>query len=595
MKITPRDYQYIASERVVQSYKENKKRLLIVLATGLGKTFLATLIHEQKIAGNKKTLFLVDRKELVDQTKEAFEQFDSTLKVGVEMNVLKADKDCDVVVASVQTLGKSGSVRIKRFNPKDYGLIIVDEAHGSVTESWIRVLSYFGVGPNNEIEDKLLIGLTATPNRTDGIPLGKIYDDIVVNYDLSFGMRNGWLTDIEFLKVETKVDISKIKATKKDFDNEELEKAINVASRNALVVKSYIEHSNDENAIVFCNSVEHAYELEAMFNEHNIPAKCIEAETPSDERKEWIALFKRGRIRVLLNYGTLTTGFNAPETSTIILARPIKSELLLRQIIGRGLRPSSLCFIDFFKTPEQRLAIIEGSVKPACKVIDLCDIVGNHDIVSVPSLFGLNPNLDIKDKKRLFKEVVEPLEEIKHKHQINTKLIMSIDEIESIVTRKKIDLKSVNLPKVLTDFTDKPWVETGDEVYEIFYPADHKSLVVSQNMLDKWDLIEYDTRTHVAKKLNDFYDLSGAIKIGDEYAMEMFEHKPFMDNTSWMAGGVTRKQRMLLQRILKGGIQVIPGKFYDDSKEPVLRYRKTGEILNAGSAHALLSVLTSKK
>jgi ATP-dependent helicase IRC3 len=592
MKIEARDYQQTTEERILESYNNKKRRLLVVFSTGMGKTFTAVMLSRHF---KKKTLFLVDRKELVHQTKNSFLRFNPDLKVGVELNTTSSKKDCDVVVASIQTLGRVGSKRIKKFNPEEFGLVIVDEAHGSVTESWIRVLSYFGLGPDMDEGDRLLIGMTATPNRTDGVPLGKLYDDIVVNYDLSYGISNGWLTDIELLRVNTNVDISKIKGTPQGFDEEELEKAINTAYRNALIVKSYKEHSDGENAIVFCQTVDHAYQVEALFNENDIPAKCIEAETDDEDRAEWIELYKRGRIKVLVNYGTLTTGFDAPETSTIILARPVKSELLLRQIIGRGLRPSSLCFIDYFKTAKDRLDIIECSIKPVCKIIDLCDVVGNHKIVSVPSLFGLNGQIDLKETTRLFKEVVEPLEEIKHKHQIDISQIVSIDEIDTIVSRKKIDLKSVKVPQEISAHTEKPWLETGDEVYEIFYPKDNKSLIVSKNQIDKWDLLEYDTKTKLTRKLNDFYDLSGAIKIGDDFAREFYSPDVYLENSEWKKKGVTRKQRMMLHQFYKRGIMTIPGEYYEDTGEPVVKFRKTNEILDSGSASVLIQTFINRK
>lgn len=591
-KITARDYQKTTEQRILESYENKKRRLLVVFSTGMGKTFTAVMLSRHF---KKKTLFLVDRKELVHQTKESFLRFNPDLNIGVELNTTKSGKDCDVVVASIQTLGRIGSKRIKKFNPDEFGLVIVDEAHGSVTDSWIRVLSYFGLGPGMDEQDRLLIGMTATPNRTDGIPLGKLYDDIVVNYDLSYGISNGWLTDIELLRVNTKVDISKVKGTPKGFDEEELEKIINTAYRNALIVKAYKENSNDENAIVFCQTVEHAYQVESLFNENDIPAKCIEAETDDEDRKEWIDLYKRGRIRVLVNYGTLTTGFDAPETSTIILARPVKSELLLRQIIGRGLRPSSMCFIDYFSTAHERLQIIEGSVKPVCKIIDLCDVVGDHKIVSVPSLFGLNGDIELKETKRLFKEVVEPLEEIKHKHQVDISKVVSVDEIETLVSRKTINLKSVNVPQEISAHTDKHWLETGNEVYEIYYPKDDKSLIVSKNQLDKWDLLEYNTKTKLTKKLNEFYDLSGAIKIGDEYAKEYFSADAFMENTEWKKNGVTKKQRLMLHQFYRGGIQIVPGQFYEDTNEPVVKFRKTGEVLDRGGANVLIQTFINRK
>ncbi|MDV7392527.1 hypothetical protein RZS08_14270, partial [Arthrospira platensis SPKY1] len=121
------------------------------------------------------------------------------------------------------------------------------------------------VGPNNHNPEKLLLGLTATPNRSDGVKLGTLYDDITVNYDLSWGIRNGWLTDIEVFNVKTNIDISSVKTRSGEFAIGDLEQAINKDVRNAQIVKAYQEYSPMEPCVAFCASVEHAYSLAKTF------------------------------------------------------------------------------------------------------------------------------------------------------------------------------------------------------------------------------------------------------------------------------------------------------------------------------------------
>lgn len=581
--MTLRDYQAETIKRLISNYNKNKKRNLIVLATGLGKTMIATELHKL-FHPEKKTLFLVDRIELAYQAKDAFMESDPGLRVGIEMNSHRAKMSDQVIIACVATIGRKGSYRIGKFSPDDFGKVIVDEAHMSISDSFVRVLSYLGVGPKSKIGAKLLVGLTATPNRTDGLSLGYLYDDITVNYDISYGIKQGYLTDIELITVRTGTDISKIHFT--DHRLDELSDVIDNPIRNSLIIKAYKEYSEGECAIVYCGNVQHAHHLAQMFQSAGVASEAIDAKTPRDKRKQMIRDYKAGKIKVLLNYGVLTTGFNAPETTTIILARPIKSDLLLRQIIGRGLRPSETSFINFIKTPDKRVNAIEKSTKPACKVISMFDNIGEHRIVSVPSLFGLNPELKLgKKSKRLFKEVVEPIEKIKHEKQINPMAIMDLDELDMIVKNRTLQIKSLQIPDEVKQHSNKTWLPTTKDAYEIVYPKNKASLIVQANSLDKYDLLLYDTKNGVTKKLNDFYNISGAIKAGDMYADRFFDttySRTFGDDK-----GVTPKQKHLLCLRLKGGIKVLHEE-YEDTGVPKLKYRKTGEVLTRGSASRLL-------
>jgi len=591
MKIKLRDYQRETIESIKKNWDNNITRNLAVLSTGLGKTIIATKLHE-KFQPDKPTMFIVDRIELAHQARESFIETNPSLKVGIEMNKNTLDGDEDVAICSIQSIGRKGSYRIKKIDPDRYHKIIVDEAHVSVSSMYDRVLNYLGVGDKNMTGDKLLLGLTATPNRSDGAPLSKVYDDIVVNYDLGYGVRNGWLTEIDWIRINTNIDISKVKGSKKAFDEKELSEAINVVYRNKLILDSYRSQANEESAICYCIDVEHAYTLADLFNKEGIPSGCIEANTDTQERRELVDQYKKGKIKVLFNYGTLTTGFDAPETSAIILGRPIKSELLYRQIVGRGLRPSRLCFVDAFATAEERKEIIEGSVKPCCKLIDLYDVAGDHDIVSLPTLFGLNKNISKGEQDRFFKEVVQPLEEVKHEHGVDISLIEDLEDLEYIVKKQKLDVKSVNIPAEIKEFTDRPWLPVGDDAYEIVYPDDKKTLLVERDQLDNWDVIEIDTKKDIAKRLNNFKSLSGAFKLADDYASQYY-------NTDWadkhfkmVEKGVTKPQFNLLRQRLKGGIKVSRAEVYPDTKVPVIFNRNTGnERLDRASASDLIKTV----
>lgn len=591
---TLRHYQQETIDRIIDNHDKNINANLCVLATGLGKTVIATEFHKQ-YKPKEPTLFIVDRIELAYQAKESFEHSDPSLSIGIEMNKHHASQDDDVVIACVHTIGRRGSYRIGKFEPDHFQKIIVDEAHLSVSDIYVRVLNYLEVGPDNFNPNKILMGLTATPMRSDSLSLGYVYDDIPVNFDIRFGIKAGYLTDIALLPVSTNIDISEVHATQTDFDTEELDKAINIQKRNAIIVKSYLKFSKGEPCLIYCNSVDHAYAIEKMFNNRGIPAKCIEAHTNPKDRAQAIKNYKKGDVKVLTNYGTLTLGFNAPETSTIILGRPIRSEGLLRQVVGRGIRPSEYSFVNYINTAKGRREAIDVSPKPYCKVIDIHDNLGDHDIASVPSMFGLNPKFKTDTKpKKFFEEVVEPLEEIRDERKLDITDVTNLEEVELLVQKKDLKITSLKTPQEISQHSQRDWSKVGDDKYQIIYPKERKTLLVTKNVLDRWEVYEQSATSENAKKLNEFYDLSSAIQLGDKYADRYYD-TDLATEADWKKGGVTEPQFRLLKKLYKGRIGVSSYNKYNDTKVPKLYDRQLKEpIENARHASKLISEKTGK-
>jgi superfamily II DNA or RNA helicase len=555
-----RDYQDDCITDVMSSYERGVRSGLIVMATGMGKTFTTTELAKvflDKYGG--KALFLVDRIELAEQSRDAFLRTDPDLRVNIEMNTYKSKPSDQIVIACVATIGRKGSKRIKKFNPDEFTLIIADEGHLSVSPIWQRVLHYFGAHPDNYDPKKLLIGLTATPRRTDGVGLGFLYDDIFGSYDIVYGIREGWLTDIEWKTIETGVDISKVGVRGGEFNQTNLSETVNTEHRNLVIVKSYFEVAKEVPTMIFCASVAHAYQLADMFTALDIPAACIEGMTDKRVRRDNIAKFRSGEIKVLTNYSALGTGFDAPEIGCIMFARPIKSLLTYTQFLGRGLRPSSTAFVDEVLTKEDRLDLITHSTKPFCTVIDFCDFIGTHNVCNVPTLFGLSPTLR-EAKQKFFKEVVEPIEEVRVQRGIDVSDITSLDEIDLIVKSKTITFKSFKSDDLVKEYSSLGWLSTTEGGYEIAFP-EKEALLIEKNLVDKYDLLHVNYKTGVTKKLNTFNDLSGAFKVGDEFADQTFDTKFLKQDSDWRGKPVSEKQFSLLTKLFKRGASIGRGEY----------------------------------
>ena len=600
MNIQPRPYQADGIVAVQEGFK-TVPNLLLVHATGTGKTVSAAMLfHELLTEG--AGMFIVDQIELAFQAQQRFTQFIPNMKVGVEMAEHRADHDCDIFIVSADTLGRKKSKRIqRRFGElkKKISLVIVDEAHKSVVPKFIRILEYIGVGRENFDPDKRLLGITATPNRTDGVGLKYLYSDVAHEYDIHDAVKDGWLVDFEMIKIETGTDITaaeqyKTGQKKGEYKDQTLAPLINTPERNALIVKTYMQYVKGEKAIVYAGSVDHAYALEEAFKDYGIEAFVIEANTDKFLRREAIRQFQDTYdLNVLINYNTLTTGFDSTEVQALMLTRPIGSELLYRQIIGRGARPCESALIDIGRTPAQRKFQIECSEKQTCLLIDFADVTDKKRITPT-SLYGLNPELKVKERAKLFKEVIEPLEEAQREHNIDIRNIIDLDSIRVIEKKRTVGLPSLKTPKGIKHYTNKTWLLQHDNSFELNFSKEHKALNIRENLAGRWEVSSVDTNTGVSHIIGKFASQSGAFTNADEYADKHYDTKFRNTKAGWREKGVSEPQYnnlMRFERLLDQPLKIDAQLFYNDTNVPKLYYK--GEQLNRGSAGELLDRIFS--
>lgn len=341
-----RPYQINCLTEVYEHFQAGVTRQLIVQATGTGKAVQAAMVPTViRMPKNRRALFLVHRDELAFQAAEKFTKYNPHLTVGIE----KADHragDADVVVASVQTIGKAKEIgdhnkfweyceRIKQFNPDDFALVQADEAHHiPKANTWLSVLRYFRVlcGEPNEDTSKLLCGWTATPNRTDNLGLEVIFRKIVSNYGIREASSDGWLAPIKAYRVETEVDLSRVHTIMGDFDSQELTDLINTPERNELIARKYLEIAPPGPSIFFTSSIQHSFDLAEVMRKHGVRIYPLSGKTPTDERKRFIRLIKDGAIDGLASCGVLNEGTDIPAAVAAFMVKPTKSGLLYRQM-----------------------------------------------------------------------------------------------------------------------------------------------------------------------------------------------------------------------------------------------------------------------
>merc|ERR1712093_801075 len=242
---------------VLSHLDKGHKRLGVSLATGSGKTVIFTQLIDRVQPRNEadQTLILAHRQELVEQAAQHCTNAYPTKTVEIEMGAMHASGSADITVASIQSI-VSGS-RISKFNPDDFKLVLVDEAHHIVAPGYMRTLDYFGLS-KAQLSSPALVGVSATLSRFDGLRLGAAIDQIVYHKDYIDMIGEKWLSDVIFTTVQTKADISRVKkGANGDFQPSELSRVVNTEQVNDITVRSWMSKAEGrKSTLVFCVDLE---------------------------------------------------------------------------------------------------------------------------------------------------------------------------------------------------------------------------------------------------------------------------------------------------------------------------------------------------
>jgi len=332
-RFLPRPYQQKAVREVLTLYKDGARKLLLHLPTGSGKTIIATLIIEQllPLIDSGKVLFIAHRRELLDQTAEKLRQHLPGLAISIDQGERRADPAAQVIIASIQSLSK----RKAAYRPDLFSLIVCDECHRALAPSWVEVIEHFH---DERDGNALLLGMTATPRRTDGRSALDVFD--LVAYEIAKPELQdlGYLVPIQYWGVKAALRLDQVKRSGGDFQVGALSAVMDTPHVRALTLRAWEDKSNGRKTLVFCASVRHAHRLGADFASQGQRAEVLDGRTRN--REEILDRFRRGDIDLLLNYGVLTEGFDDPSIQCVLLARPTTSPLVYNQCLGRGLRPA---------------------------------------------------------------------------------------------------------------------------------------------------------------------------------------------------------------------------------------------------------------
>lgn len=319
-----RPYQLDAIEAIRDRVRAGYKKIAVVMPTGGGKTIVAGALIKSANERGTPGLFMAHRKELIDQSVEKLQRF------GVHAGVIMAsdsrrDDYLLTQVASVQTLVR----RLDRKPPA--GLVIVDECHHAISATYRKIIDAY--------PDAVVIGLTATPWRSDKLGLADIYETSILATTPAELIRSGALVNFDCFAYDAP-DLHDVKTTAGEFNQRDLGIACNTDVLVGSVVREYIAHALGRPAIMFPVNIAHSEALVQDMRANGVSAEHIDCNTPGPIRDAAMRRFRNREVMVLSSVGVLTEGFDAPAAEVCIVARPTKSLSLHIQMIGRVLRPS---------------------------------------------------------------------------------------------------------------------------------------------------------------------------------------------------------------------------------------------------------------
>ncbi len=361
--ITPRPLQEEALHALQNTYEEGYTRAMVVMATGLGKTYLAAFFAKQF----RKILFVAHREEILVQASQSFSKVMPNRSVGLYNGRIKEGQS-DTVFASIFTLGMKH--HLEEFAPDAFDLVIIDEFHHAAADSYQKILNHF--------QPSFLLGITATPDRTDQKDVYQICDGNVA-YHINFiqAIEKGWLAPFQYLGVYDPTDYSSIRWLGTRYDEEELLASQLRESYAKNVIDAWCTHRQTR-TLGFCSSIRQANYLSRYFNQQGYRTVSLNSQSDQTLRGNVIDQLEIGGLDIIFTVDLFNEGVDIPSVDTLLFARPTESLTIFTQQIGRGLRlhesKESCVIIDLignYRHADTKLSLFDRDPQPKKKAKEL--------------------------------------------------------------------------------------------------------------------------------------------------------------------------------------------------------------------------------
>lgn len=418
---TDRDYQAQAVTGAFQAFDAGEPGALIRAFTGAGKTYMGARVAAEWLNRSEKNRVFIcaHERQLVNQFRDELGEF-LGIPIGLEMstdgsvNFGPAAPRVTVSCRATLAVGNSNRSRLYKFDREQYNwLLLIDEGHRWAYKlpSCRHILNWFEANENS----KRLV-LTATPERGDGVSLERIAPAVALDYPMHSAkgpsaIQDGWAVpfDQKFIHVEG-VDFQELSQVAGDFDKKELEKILAEREQLMAMVTPLLDLAGDRQTLIFnagvdlARAVARAINAERAVNggEHGL-AEWLDGSVDDDLRQDTFERHQRGEFQFLSVCGLCREGYNDPEIQCVAIFRPTKSKSLAEQMIGRGCRPLK-GLLNGVDDPDERRALIAGSRKPNCRIIDMVGASGLGQCATTAHIYAIGdddeevPALEVSER-----------------------------------------------------------------------------------------------------------------------------------------------------------------------------------------------------
>jgi superfamily II DNA or RNA helicase/diadenosine tetraphosphate (Ap4A) HIT family hydrolase len=340
---TPNEIQSEALVALQQTRGNGNKAGLVVLATGIGKTWLSAFDVASDRTEFARVLFIAHREEILSQSLKTFRRINPQATMGY-YNGKEKRAEAEILFASIQTLSRQS--HLEKFDRNEFDYIVVDEFHHAAANTYRRLIDYF--------TPKFLLGLTATPERTDGGDLLALCDEnLVYRCDVPRGIDLGMLCPYHYFGVPDTIDYKNIPWRSRKFDELALSQAAETHDRANNIYQQW-QKRGGKNTIGFCVSQTHANFMRDWFRAKGVACASVHAGVGSDPRAQSLEDLEKGNLQVVFAVDMFNEGVDIPALDTVMMLRPTESAIIWLQQFGRGLR------------------------KQGDKVLTVIDYIGNH-------------------------------------------------------------------------------------------------------------------------------------------------------------------------------------------------------------------------
>lgn len=383
-----RQYQRVAVERLIESFERGASKSLVVLATGLGKTFVAAnfiqYVYEHK--PETRILVLADKKELLIQfDRGLWKNLPKTVSTHLLYDSEKPSYFEGIILSTFQSFDQF----FEKNSQLHFDIVIVDEAHHAAASTFRSIL--------DRLSSCFLVGLTATPFRSDDASITSIFGDPIVKINIFKAMQMGYLANVDYKIKNDNIDTDWIaKESKRGYTIRQLNKKLFIPERDEEIVKTIMDYwkfKGAERGIIFCNSNDHAEIVEQILRtSYNFPVRALTSKVNDpQERAKRLRLFRNGEIRILTCYNMLNEGVDVPDVDFLVYLRVTHSRTIFLQQLGRGLRykeGKTLLVLDFV-ADLRRVAGVKSFTKDLNSTVDDDPNPASYERLHLPSRFHL--------------------------------------------------------------------------------------------------------------------------------------------------------------------------------------------------------------